>query len=370
MAGQKPGLLIGVLTALDEDVSDDSFIYELCEGEGSEGNSYVIVKNNIIRSNKIFDYAKTKAFPIRVKGKDKSGAFIEKRFNIKVTNLNSNSGDKLIILSNQIVAENTQAGTIIGTLEVLNGVGKYEFSCDNEDFEVNDGMLVTAKVLDFEQQSYYQIPISTTQNNETFSTTLIIAIDNINENPTDIGFTAMHLIDSDDARQLIGRIIIDDIDGGNNYQLSINKTENTDYEFFEIDGFNLYTIKEVEDDKDVFKLDIKVTDGDLSYNAIYTFTLLKIDTAINPQVTNSQMLLMAYPNPFSNNITIVIKNNFIGNIQLELFDLNGKLLDKQVKYKPKERIEVNLAVQKLLAGVYLCRCKYGEQVSQIKLIKQ
>jgi len=67
-----------------------------------------------------------------------------------------------------------------------------------------------------------------------------------------------------------------------------------------------------------------------------------------------------YPNPTNENITITIEN-FNGNIQTEVYDLIGNIL--QVSN------ETTISLSDYARGIYLLKVAYGDRVEEVKVIK-
>jgi hypothetical protein len=74
--------------------------------------------------------------------------------------------------------------------------------------------------------------------------------------------------------------------------------------------------------------------------------------------TNSK--ISVHPNPTKENITISI-NNFNGNIQTEVYDVIGNILQTTNK--------TTISLQDYSRGIYLIKVAYGNKVQKVKVIK-
>ncbi len=77
-------------------------------------------------------------------------------------------------------------------------------------------------------------------------------------------------------------------------------------------------------------------------------------------INKNRVTLFAYPNPTNENITISV-SNYNGNIQTEVYDLIGNML--QVSN------ETTISLEDYARGIYLLKVAYGDRVEEIKVIK-
>jgi PKD repeat protein len=77
-------------------------------------------------------------------------------------------------------------------------------------------------------------------------------------------------------------------------------------------------------------------------------------------ITEVSNQINIFPNPTNENVTISI-NNFNGNIQTEVYDLIGNML--QVSN------ETTISLQDYAKGIYLLKVSYGDRVEEVKVIK-
>jgi hypothetical protein len=81
------------------------------------------------------------------------------------------------------------------------------------------------------------------------------------------------------------------------------------------------------------------------------------------EIKSTENNLKAYPNPFSHN-TLISITNFEGPFNVELFDLNGKVVFKQKSYENKFYIEC----QNLSKGIYWLAIKNQPKLAPLKLV--
>jgi len=97
-----------------------------------------------------------------------------------------------------------------------------------------------------------------------------------------------------------------------------------------------------------------------------TDTMLKTDNIYcsgGPSVSIIEVSsqINVFPNPTNQNTTISIEN-FTGNIQTEVYDLIGNML--------QTTNETTISLQDYARGIYLLKVAYGDRVEEIKVIKQ
>src|SRR5690554_122274 len=125
--------------------------------------------------------------------------------------------------------------------------------------------------------------------------------------------------------------------------------------------------------------DIELSAGyiDNSSNPLSTYIRNRYDnikiTALNavpPYVLNAENFLAQkfnlYPNPATNVVNITNKEN-VGIEQIEVFDVNGKMVKSQTC---KNETEIQLSVENLASGTYMLHIKTNEGVAVKKVVKK
>src|SRR5690554_5162418 len=116
---------------------------------------------------------------------------------------------------------------------------------------------------------------------------------------------------------------------------------------------------------------------DNSSNPLSTYIRNRYDnikiTALNavpPYVLNAENFLAQkfnlYPNPATNVVNITNKEN-VGIEQIEVFDVNGKMVKSQTC---KNETEIQLSVENLASGTYMLHIKTNEGVAVKKVVKK
>jgi len=76
--------------------------------------------------------------------------------------------------------------------------------------------------------------------------------------------------------------------------------------------------------------------------------------------------IIAYPNPTIDYLTVDVKNYEFGEMTLNLFNINGKLLESRIIREEK----TVLNIEKLPTGIYLINISSGIEQDNVKIIKK
>ena len=146
-------------------------------------------------------------------------------------NLNfTNSVPTDIALSSSSIDENIVTGTTIGALSstdadagdihnysLISGTG----DTDNGSFTVSGTSLLTATALDFEVKSSYAIRLETSDGSATYSKTLTITVNDVNETPTDIDLSATTVDENLTSGTIVGGLTTTDVDSGDTFTYTL-----------------------------------------------------------------------------------------------------------------------------------------------------
>jgi hypothetical protein len=202
-----------------------------------------------------------------------------------------------LVLSSNTVAENAQAGDLVGILSVAGDIAEGEtftFTLNDERFAIINGNQVVVKSggFDFEgPQKQFSLSIQAigTQNTPVDATPLLVNVTNVNEGPTDIilvegGTIGDNAIIGDTVAKLAGQ----DPDRGDLLTYTIVDETGTveyDHPYFGISGNEIVVKHDLSDAPiDPMPVYVKVTDAKgLSYVKPVTVTVTPVNEA--PEVT-------------------------------------------------------------------------------------
>ena len=157
--------LIGTLSTIDQDLND-TFTYTLVAGQGDANNNDFSINENQLKIKNSPNFEGKNTYSVRLRATDFAGAFTEKVFSIQITDLNEAPTD--ITLSNNSIAENVPANTLIGTFSGIDQDVNDSFSYqlvagagdrDNSSFNLSGDALKINISPDFENQREYNIRV-------------------------------------------------------------------------------------------------------------------------------------------------------------------------------------------------------------------
>ncbi len=162
------GTLIGILSAVDAD-SADNHTYSFLDGTGFADNAFFEIRNNGLYSKQFFVFNEKSSYTIQIQAEDSRKGKIAKSFLIHINDvLIENSIPTELNLSAASIDENKAAGTLIGTLSVIDAdsADTHSYSllegagfADNASFEIRTNELYSKEVFKFKAKSTYTIQI-------------------------------------------------------------------------------------------------------------------------------------------------------------------------------------------------------------------
>jgi hypothetical protein len=198
-----PNTVIGTFSSTDPDTGN-TFTYSLVAGTGDTDNTAFSIVGNQLQINNSPDFETKNSYSIRVKTTDQGGLGFEKVLVITVNDLNetpSNLAPTDLALSATTVNENVAPNTVIGTFSSTDPDSGNSFTyslvtgtgdTDNSAFLIVGNQLQINNSPDFETQNSYSIRVKTTdQGGLSFEKTLTIAVNNVNETPSNQAPTAL-----------------------------------------------------------------------------------------------------------------------------------------------------------------------------------
>ena len=274
--------IIGQLSSLDQDPTN-TFSYSLVTGAGSTDNSSFNISGNHLRTALPFDFEAKNVYSIRVRTTDNAGAFFEKIFTIDVTNVVDVPTN--ILLTNFSINENLALNSLIGNLSSVcqdTGISfVYSFnnsigSNDNSAFLLLGNQLRTNAVFNFEAKSLYNIYVTTTSGNVSYTKLLQINVTDVNDAPTDIALSISNINENRPAGSFIGVFSSTDPDQANtfNYSLVAGMGASNNNKF-SVRNDSLFTSAILDFETiSTFSIRVATTDnGALSFQKIFTITV-------------------------------------------------------------------------------------------------
>ncbi|MEQ8711434.1 MAG: cadherin domain-containing protein [Cyclobacteriaceae bacterium] len=256
------GLLVGQLSTVDED-DEDQHTYSLVAGDGDNDNGLFIISGNQLLTNRTLDFETNPSHTVRVQSSD---GVLTTASAFELSVINTNDDPTGLNLDNQSVDENSGVGTLIGifTLEDVD-IARASYTMvagvnDNASFVINGADLITSEVFDFETDQQYNIDVQASDGDGGLIVRrFVISINDTNDSPTDLLFSASDLSEEAAIGTLVGELITTDVDLNQSFTYTLEN--HTD--FFTIEGSQVVTIAALEfDDAASYILEIRTTDQD------------------------------------------------------------------------------------------------------------
>ncbi|MBR8826683.1 MAG: VCBS repeat-containing protein [Gomphosphaeria aponina SAG 52.96 = DSM 107014] len=179
------GTVVGVLDNNDPDTGDIQ-TYRL------------VYKNPVFQINGdnletklplVYDENGDNSFELLIEVKDQAGGTYQEWFTVNVLPIFQNSAPTDIILSNNSIEENQPVGTEIGNLQTVDpNTGQthtYQILTPDVPFVIENGVLKTTALLDYETQTSYDLEIETNDGNGgTYKETFTVQVNNISDSAT------------------------------------------------------------------------------------------------------------------------------------------------------------------------------------------
>lgn len=239
---------IGRLTTTDIDAGTPANTYTLVSGIGSTHNNSFSISNDSLFSAATFNFEAQNSYNIRIKTLDNGSLSFEKAFTISVRD--SNDYPTAISLSNNVISENQQAGSTVGNLSSTDADALQTFSytlvsgpgsTNNNVFAIQNGVLKTNAIFNYEVKNTYTVRIQTNDGNGgTFTDTFNITITDANDAPTNITLSNNSIPENRVIGSAIGSFTTTDEDA-NTFSYSFANIGTNDNSNFILSGNELKT---------------------------------------------------------------------------------------------------------------------------------
>ncbi|MGD1702936.1 cadherin domain-containing protein [Dapis sp. BLCC M229] len=264
--------VVGTFNTTDSEQAD-GFTYSLVAGEGDNDNEAFTIEGNQLKINNSPDHETQDEYKIRVQTTDDNRGFYQEEITIQVNDLNEKPSD--VELSNDTVDENVPANTVVGTFNTTDpddgdNSFTYQFISGegddhNEAFTIDGDQLKINNSPDHETQNEYKIRVLTTDgNNVGHQEKMIVKVNNINEDPTEIQLSNDNIDENVPDNTVVGTFKTTDPDDGDSFTYSlVPGTGDTDNSAFTIDGDQLIINSSPDfETKSSYEIRVETTDAD------------------------------------------------------------------------------------------------------------
>ncbi|MEP0984557.1 cadherin domain-containing protein [Ekhidna sp.] len=267
--GLTSGTILTDFFVSDEDDSD-SHSFSLVSGAGSSDNDKFEIQGQNLANLEAFDFESQSEYSIRVRATDAGGLSVESIIAIFVNDVNDNPTE--IIFSSTQIDENSSIGSV-STMSstdqdagdshiysLVSGLG----DADNALFTISGNSLEINFVPDYEVRSSYALRIQTDDSNGgTFQKAVVITINDLNEDPTDIDLSNNTVEESNPIGTLVGSLSSTDEDAGQSHTYTfVTGTGDTDNGSFTISGGDLLSGEVFDfETKNSYSVRVQSSDG-------------------------------------------------------------------------------------------------------------
>lgn len=282
-------VLIGTLGTVDAD-DEDTHTYSIIGGTTSFENEDFKLIGNQLYTNRSFDFETEPSIQVEISTRDNSGETFNETITIDISDANDVPTD--LTLDNASIVENLPAGTVIGTLNVIDPDANDTYTLDFESrnalnvfFSIDGNELKTTAPFDFETFGNISTTILVIDGGGAIiEREFAITIIDINEAPTAIDLTNSFIDEDAPVGSVIGTLSTTDQDAGDTHTYEVLTPYVVDGQtFFPIvaDGADLVTTVPLDFESiPVFQIEVKSTDADgLSFTETFVLTANDVNEA-------------------------------------------------------------------------------------------
>ncbi len=286
---QGAGALVGTFTSVDDDAANEH-LYTFT-GTGNNDNDNFSIVGNQLFTKAVFDFEGRRTYFINIQTDDQNGGLFSEIIDLAITN--TNDPPTAISMTDQLVAENMPASTVVGDFEtedqdsgdsfiyrLVSGAG----DDDNDLFDTVGDQLRTEDALNFEERSSYSVRVSSRDTGgRTIESVFIIQVEDQNDNPTDIILDNNTTLENLSPGIIVGSLTTLDEDNGDSHFYTLAEGEgDDDNASFAISDGRLITNTSFDfEEKSSFSVRIETNDRN---DGLFqeAFTIVILDTNDDP----------------------------------------------------------------------------------------
>lgn len=263
----KPGSMVGILIASDEDPTDKDFTFSLVSGDGDINIAQFLIEGTYLKTKSKFSSSDIGEKSVRIRVEDDEGAFYEKSVTIKVNDMPADPYAQSIEISRVICNENQTGKVKVGELIIRNGnFNEFTFSLANGDgdtdnnlFIIDNNIIYTETSFNYEAKSIYNIRVKAVNGDVSLEKSVDISVNNINEAPLSIHPDNTFINSEWEKGHTICNLLTMDPDGDASFEYE--KVGGSHAEYINVEGNSLKVNKKVDKvDQNVLSVNVKVSD--------------------------------------------------------------------------------------------------------------
>lgn len=239
---------VGTLSTTDSNVND-TFTYSVVSVDGSTSDTTFAISGDSLIATGSLDFEAKSSYAVTVRSTDQGGLSVDQTFTISV--LDANDDPTAIALSENTLADDAAAGSVVGTLSstdedasdtfvysLVSGTG----DTDNASFAIVGDQLQAATTIDFTTQTSYSVRVRTTDSSGgTFEQTFTIV--QSNAAPTAISLSDSTIAENGADGNIVGSFSTTDPTSGDTFTYTLVSGDgDDDNASFVISGDELQTV--------------------------------------------------------------------------------------------------------------------------------
>ena len=222
------GSVVGSVSTTDPDAGE-TFTYALLDNASGRFAIDANTGQVTVANGSLLDYETNTNHNVTVEVTDSAGNTYNEAFNINVNDVSESPED--LVLSNNMVDENSNNGTAIGTVTSSDPDGGETFTyalTDNAggrfaiDTLTGEVTVADGSLLDFESDTTHDITVEVTDSDENqYSEVFTISVKDINENPTDLSLSNNTIDENSSNGSVVGSVSTTDPDAGETFTYAL-----------------------------------------------------------------------------------------------------------------------------------------------------
>lgn len=269
-----------------------------------------------------------------------------------------NQAPDSIAVSNLSVPENSQAGTVIGTIQAWdpdqNDTHLFGLSDNaNSRFVINGNQLVVnnAWLLNYESSMSHDITLFAVDNmGEIFEQNFTVMVTDVNEPPYHLELSDTIFDGSLVPGTTISVASVQDEDQNDSHTYSFVSGPGDHHNgLFSINGNNLSIGAGFQNVLATYEVRLRVTDA---ANNSYEESFRLHNTVLGDNTLAQGQELLLYPNPAKDAVVFLMRNSYAGKFEVQIADASGKIVFSELYEKKSEYFKRSLSLKELSAGTY------------------
>lgn len=376
--GTAPGSTIATLSAIDANAGD-THTFSLSIGDGTndaDNGSFIVDGTNLVITNES-NFETKPSYSINLTTSDTQGSFSQ-AFTVNVNDVNQ--APTGISFSTLSFDEGTSSGSVVATLSAIDAnagdthtfelsTGDGSNDADNAAFIINGNSLVVVEESNFETKPNYNIHLTVSDDQGSFSDGYLVGVNDVNQAPTAIALSNSLIDEGIIAGTVVASVSVTDPNAGDSHSIELAVGDGTNDQhnsLFLINGSDLILVGNVNfDATQSLNILLSANDGNESFEQALALTVNEV-----LGFTEYSEEVEVYPNPGVNRLGIRLENTWRGQMTVTVLDLAGRTIQAIESNKNSSTWTREFDMTEVQPGVYLIEILLDDQKFIRRWIKQ